>query len=878
MKSSDSPSPSTPFQDFPKKRYIRLRKILPILIPLGVAGPALLIIMAVFLVAMDYLDDTAKTQMENVSQKAVKETTAFLDVAAYTNSINAALLAALPVDDTFLQHFAQITNEEMERYPYFSLIYMGDKDGNHWLHRRERDLSKRIRIVQRQDDSPRSKEVIQKALQAQQSTSQEKEALRQTLEPILQTAWYAMEPDGTLALQSRDPLKVYDPRLRPWYVGALSLETQHWTNVYTWEEKYQGTTERQIGITISNPIKKNGQIFGVAAIDIILKDISDFLHRLKVSANSQAFIFDSKGMAIALPNYDEVILANSNPESDGRRPMSQVSDVVIGAAFRALLQGKTTDNQENILFETAQERRFDVDGQPHFGYFFPFRPELGLNWIIGVTAPEDDFKGGIKYTLLWSLAVTLLVIVLSVLLGLWVSQFFTRPINHLILEIKRLNQLDLQDMDGPSTLFQEIAFLSFSYRKMRVRLRSIISDISQQTIMLDAHAQAFLETSQRMSQSVGTSREAIRKVRTNTDEVSASMSAAAGLTEIMDDKMKHVVREMETMSQNMDAIAAAAEVSNVNLSRVANASEQATFQINQVGESVAETSQSVLNTAMAMQHINQSLSIIRNQCNLAIQDAERGRQNAEVGSKIMVELADSVNKVQSIVNVIDDVAAQTNMLSLNATVEAASAGEAGKGFAVVAFEVKELARHTAQSTRNISDAIHEISNGTQQAVWSNKDILASLRNLNQANQEIMDAVGKQSDSTNDINRAMQTLSREAEELTNRMSVSTVGINDVTKTVNEIAKAIAEVTKQVMEASLGVGRMAPLVDETTSGTWDIFISVGEAAQSSINIANQMVTIDSAADNITALSSGVREHADELTVVSLLLKNMLADFRV
>ena len=90
MKSSDSPTPSTPYHDFPRKRYVRLRKILPILIPLGVAGPALIIILSVFLVSMDYLEETARTQMENVSQRAVKETTAFLDVAAYTNSVNAA--------------------------------------------------------------------------------------------------------------------------------------------------------------------------------------------------------------------------------------------------------------------------------------------------------------------------------------------------------------------------------------------------------------------------------------------------------------------------------------------------------------------------------------------------------------------------------------------------------------------------------------------------------------------------------------------------------------------------------------------------------------------------------------------------------------------
>ena len=880
MKSSRNNNKQNPFHDFPKERYFRLRKLLPVLIPIGIAGPALAIILVIFMVAMDHFDHIAKTRMENASQEVITKTTAFMDVAAYTNTINAAAFKGILHDDQFLQHFGQITNEEMERYPHFRLIYMGDKDGNHWLNRRENDESKRIRVIKRIDDSPKSKEVIERVLHSQKSTAQEKVTIQTMIAPILQTTWYTKDSNNKLVLNAHDPLKVYDPRLRPWYLGAISSHGQKWTNIYTWEEKYQGKNEWQIGITISNPIKQNNQIAGVAAIDIILKDLSNFMHDLKVSPNSRAFIFDTNGKAIGLPNYSDVISFDPAlaTESVKRNQMSNVSDKVIASAFTALIGGETNLSKSNVTFEGVQERRFKVEDQQYFGYFTQFRPDLGLNWIIGIVVPENDFKGGAKKILVWSLVAGIVMIVLSIFLGFQTSHIVTRPINQLIQEIKLLSQLNLQEIHNPGTKIQELGFLSFAYRKMRIRLRGIILDISQQATTLEASSQTFLETSNRMSQSVGVSWDSIRKVRLNTDEVSANMLAAAGLTEVMDDKMKNVVHEMETMSNNMMAIAAAAEESNTNLSGVAIASEQAALQINQVNESVTDASSSVAKTAKAMQNINQSLVTVRNQCNLVMKDVELGRKNAESGTYIITRLSDSVEKIRSIVEVINDISARTNMLALNATIEAAGAGEAGKGFAVVAFEVKDLARHAANSTVIISDAIAEIYDCTKQAVQANDDILTSIRHLNQANLEIIEAVDSQSIATNAIDNSMSNLSQETEELTRRMSTSTESINDVTRAVNEIALAITEVTKNVVEASSGVSRMGPLVNETTNGTWDIFVSVSGTAQSSINIANQVVAIDEAANNINDLSSVVRERAEELAKSSAKLRDMLDDFEV
>ncbi len=159
----------------------------------------------------------------------------------------------------------------------------------------------------------------------------------------------------------------------------------------------------------------------------------------------------------------------------------------------------------------------------------------------------------------------------------------------------------------------------------------------------------------------------------------------------------------------------------------------------------------------------------------------------------MERLSSSAQEIGDVVNIINNIAEQTNMLALNASIEAAGAGEAGKGFAVVANEVKELARQTSQATQLISEKIMRIQGNTNEATEANSSVAKSIDRINDANQEITESVQAQSSAMNNISNSMDDVAKAAEE--------------VTRNALELGAAAQEVARAAQEAATGTGEVA-----------------------------------------------------------------------
>ena len=266
--------------------------------------------------------------------------------------------------------------------------------------------------------------------------------------------------------------------------------------------------------------------------------------------------------------------------------------------------------------------------------------------------------------------------------------------------------------------------------------------------------------------------------------------------------------------------------------RVAAASEQLSAQVEQVSRGAEMQRARVESTATAMHEMNATVLEVARNASFASEKSEETRKRAEDGADLVDKVVHSINGVNSValglqenmqglgrqaeniggvMNVISDIADQTNLLALNAAIEAARAGEAGRGFAVVADEVRKLAEKTMSATQEVGSSIQAIQNSANTNIL---DVINAVKNITEATElanasgatlhdivtlatsnssvvsSIATAAEEQSATSEEINCALDDVSRVVAETSEGMSQSSSAVHDLAET--------AQALKRVME--------------------------------------------------------------------------------
>jgi methyl-accepting chemotaxis protein len=232
---------------------------------------------------------------------------------------------------------------------------------------------------------------------------------------------------------------------------------------------------------------------------------------------------------------------------------------------------------------------------------------------------------------------------------------------------------------------------------------------------------------------------------------------------------------------------------------MASSAQEATAAIGSASAGAHEASTNVQTVASAAEELSASINEIGSQLDHAKAVAVQALGEAEATDAEIAGLARAAQRIGDVVDLIRSIAEQTNLLALNATIEAARAGEAGKGFAVVASEVKTLATQTAKATEEISRQIASVQGSTEAAVHAIRGITGRVRAINDTTLGMAQAMEEQSAATMEISRNVAETARGTADIADglgavtgaaeRTAVTAGGVTEAARTLDAIASRL-----------------------------------------------------------------------------------------
>ncbi|MCJ9704749.1 MULTISPECIES: methyl-accepting chemotaxis protein [unclassified Bradyrhizobium] len=280
----------------------------------------------------------------------------------------------------------------------------------------------------------------------------------------------------------------------------------------------------------------------------------------------------------------------------------------------------------------------------------------------------------------------------------------------------------------------------------------------------------------------GSFRRSASVINAGTDSLGRRVVEIAGLANQFGTHLDEVAGSLMSAATDLESdagqMAAAAEITNRQTSGMRSASDQASGNVATVASAAEQLASSIA-------EISRQVAGSTNSTSRAVNEANRA------GSEIRV-LAEAALRIGDVVKLISEIAEQTNLLALNATIEAARAGEAGRGFAVVASEVKSLANQTAKATEEISAKVGEMQQSTTNSVAAVEAIAQTIGEINGITAAIAASIEQQGSATREIARNVQ----EASAGTSQVSSNVSGISEAAADTGRVASRVNSASERV----------------------------------------------------------------------------------
>ncbi len=595
------------------------------------------------------------------------------------------------------------------------------------------------------------------------------------------TAWEPNAYDGKDAEHAGKPGSDKNGRFIPYSATGHELTTLQdlETSDYYAVPKRQGRSyltnpyfynvggKQVLMATASAVIKLDNRFRGIVLVDISLNEIMQSLAALKIYQT---------GWGACITQDGTIVATSRSEDATGKNIFDTAATKDPAGLRKAMADGKP-------FMEIS-----DHQGKESFFYYYPIHFSItGQTWYFMVNAPLSEVLAGADQIGQMTMIFSGVALLLCLLLIFIVVRISVRPLGVLAGVAQEIAGGNLNAPIHDETFGGEVRELSAALKNMII---SLIDNISKaEALSEDARAQT--ATAEEAMREAEKARQAAERAKRD------GMLAAA-------DQLEEFVNIISAASEELSAQVEQSERgSNEQAQRV---SETATA-MNEMSCTVAE----VARNASQASNTSADTRARAEEGARVVQDAVKGIQNVQAVSLMLKEdmngLTTQAQGISQIMSVISDIADQTNLLALNAAIEAARAGEAGRGFAVVADEVRKLAEKTMTSTTDVGNAIKSIQTSVDKSTAQVDRAVQLIDTATEQSNRSGFALGEivtMVDATADQVRAIATASEQQASTCEEINSSVVHINSIAEqtalAMREAAQAVSNLASQAQSLS------------------------------------------------------------------------------